>query len=108
MRSFLLVMTNSTPGDEAEFNKWYQEVHLKEVCEVPGIVAAQRFELTDAQISDEERPHQFLAIYEIEGDPKKAFDLLQASSPEMNISPTLDAATAFTAHYSPIGERHGA
>jgi len=108
MRSFLLVMTNCTPGKEAEFNTWYQEVHLKEVLEVPGFVAAQRFELGDAQISEDARPHRFLAIYEVEGDPKAAFDRLQASSEEMNMSETLDLESTFTAHYTPIGERREA
>ena len=102
--SVLLVFTNATPGDEAEFNRWYQEVHLKEVLEVPGFVAAQRLELTDAQVVDAERPHRYLAIYEVEGDPDLAFKNLMAASPRMNMSKTLDP-NAFTSHFTPIGER---
>lgn len=105
--SLLLVFTNPTPGDEAEFNRWYQEVHLKEVLEVPGFVGAQRFELTDAQLSDEKRDHRFLAIYEVEGDPAEAFERLQAAVPDMDMSPTL-ADDTFTSHFTAIGERREA
>jgi Tfp pilus assembly protein PilP len=106
MRSVLLVMTNCTPGKEEEFSTWYQEVHLKEVLEVPGFVAAQRFELTEAQMTEDERPYRFLAIYEVEGDVETAFEKLKAASSSMDMSPTL--IDNFTAHYAPIGERREA
>lgn len=102
--SLLLVFSNPTPGDDAEYNRWYQEVHLKEVLEVPGFVAAQRFELTDAQMGDAERPHRYLAIYEVDGDPELAFKNIQAASPKMDMSKTLDANT-FVSHFTPIGAR---
>jgi hypothetical protein len=106
MRSLLLVLTNCTPGKEEEFNTWYQEVHLKEVLEVPGFVGASRYELTDTQISEDERPYRFLAIYEVEGDVDTAFEKLKATSGSMDMSPTL--IDSFTSHYAPIGERREA
>ncbi len=39
----MLALTNSVPGREAEFNGWYDEVHVKDLVAVPGIVAAQRY-----------------------------------------------------------------
>jgi hypothetical protein len=38
------VMTNAKPGRDQEFNDWYTNVHLPEVCSVPGIKSARRFE----------------------------------------------------------------
>ena len=48
----LIVFTQPAAGQEAEYNRWYDEVHLGDVLEVDGFVAAQRFALADAQIGD--------------------------------------------------------
>ena len=102
-RSVLLVFTNATDGDDAEFNRWYDEVHLKEVLEAPGFVAAERFDLSDVQMMEAERPHRYLAIYEIEGDPAAALKSLQELAPQMNMSATLggDSATSLYSQISP-------
>lgn len=102
-RSVLLVFTNATDGDDAEFNRWYDEVHLKEVLEAPGFVAAERFDLGEAQMVEAERPHRYLAIYEIEGDPASALQALQDLAPQMNMTTTLagDAATHLYSQISP-------
>ena len=95
-RHVLLVFTNATPGDDEEFNRWYDEVHLKEVLETPGFVAAERFDLNDAQMAEADRAHRYLSIYEIEGDPTAAMKALEEMAPGMNMSATLaeDAATS--------------
>jgi hypothetical protein len=101
-RSVLLVFTNATDGDDAEFNRWYGDVHLAEVLEVPGIVAAERFALADAQLTPGDHEHRYLAIYEIEGDPAEAAaGLLKA---EMNMSETLHPQIQ-TALYTQLGPR---
>jgi hypothetical protein len=50
------------------YNEWYTDVHLKDVLKVPGIVAAQRFKLSDVQRDAPPFPWQYLALYEIETD----------------------------------------
>ncbi|MBA9005402.1 DUF4286 family protein [Thermomonospora cellulosilytica] len=50
-----------SPEREAEFNAWYEEVHLPEVCSLPGFVSARRF----APVQDD---GPYVALYEIEGD----------------------------------------
>ena len=102
-RSVLLVFTNATDGDDVEFNRWYDEVHLKEVLEAPGFVAAERFDLADAQMAEDDRPHRYLAIYEIEGDPADALKALQELAPTMDMTATLakDAATSLYSQISP-------
>src|SRR3977135_1816185 len=32
---------------EDEYNTWYSKTHIPEVCEVPGVVAAQRYKISD-------------------------------------------------------------
>lgn len=104
-RHVLMVLTNPVDGKHDEFNRWYDEVHVPDVLSVDGFVAAQRFKLCEPQIRDE-RPYDYLAIYEIEGDDVgKALDALQASSGKMDISPTLDSAAAQAWAFSAIGER---
>jgi len=102
-RHVLLVFTNPTPGDDEEFNRWYDEVHLKEVLETPGFVAAERFDLSDAQMDDAEHAHRYLSIYEIEGDPAEALKTLQEMAPQMNMSATLgeDTATSLFSQITP-------
>lgn len=54
----LTVRADVTPGTEAAFNAWYDEVHLPEVLECPGFVAATRWECADGQ-------PRFLALYQL-------------------------------------------
>ena len=62
-----VVLTNPTSGKEAEYNRWYNEQHIPDVLNIPGLVAAQRFRLADTQMGDN-NPHRYLALYEIETD----------------------------------------
>jgi hypothetical protein len=68
-----VTFSNSAPGREAEFNEWYDKVHLKEVLAIPGVVAARRFKLAGIQIDEAAKKHQYLAIYEIEVDDLRTF-----------------------------------
>jgi hypothetical protein len=104
----LIVFTEPSPGREDEYNRWYDEVHLREVLEVDGFVAAQRFRLADAQIGDAggETPATYLAIYEIEADSlEAALEKLNAGSGTMEMSDALDLDGARAIAYSAIGDR---
>lgn len=64
-QALLMVRTNVDPAGEAEFNKWYTEVHLPEIIEVPGIQWGKRYRLRhddEAYPSDDSVP-TYLAIY---------------------------------------------
>jgi hypothetical protein len=39
----MLVFSRPTPGNEAEFNRWYSVQHVPDILQVPGMVAGQRF-----------------------------------------------------------------
>lgn len=104
----LIVFTEPKLGQEAEYNRWYNEVHLKEVLETEGFVAAQRFELAPSQIGDppESTPARYLAIYEIEAESLEvALEKLTASSGTMNMSEALELGSAVATAYSAISER---
>lgn len=45
-----IILANFVPGREAEYHKWYDEVHSIEVTNVPGHVAMKRGRLSELQI----------------------------------------------------------
>jgi len=103
----LIVFTEPRPGREAEYNEWYDRVHPKEVLEVEGFVAAQRFEIAPVQIGDVGgAPSRYLAIYEIEADDlEAALEKLNEGSATMQMSDALDAESARAIAYTAIGSR---
>lgn len=62
-----VVFSNPTEGRESEYNRWYDEVHLGEVLEVPGFIAASRLRL-EVGPGDDAPEFAYLAIYEMETD----------------------------------------
>ena len=46
-----IILGNFTIGREAEYHKWYDEVHAPEVTRVPGKVGMKRGRLADLQIA---------------------------------------------------------
>jgi hypothetical protein len=56
-----------SPERDEEYNEWYDNVHIPEVCSVDGIISARRFRLSTVQRNpvDSTTP-RYLAIYEID------------------------------------------
>jgi hypothetical protein len=69
-RSLYLVFSNPAEGRDDDYNKWYDEVHIPEVLQIPGFLSAQRI---TQQVGDAPSPvapkQRYGVIYEIEGDP---------------------------------------
>lgn len=104
----LIVFTEPALGREDEYNQWYDDVHLREVLEVEGFVAAQRFKLADAQMTgmDSGAPARYMAIYEIEGDHVEEILAKLASGAEtMQMSDALEVNSAKAFAFTAIGER---
>ncbi len=104
----LVVLSNATAGKEAEFNEWYNKVHVPDVLRVPGFIAAQRFKLDGPQLNDAPRPHRYLALYEIDTDDIQAsMDELRkrVGTSEMLISDAIDMKGVFGALFTPVAER---
>lgn len=99
--NILVVLTNPVPGREDEFNDWYSNVHIQEICTIPGFKSAQRFKLGDAQMGPA-GAHQYLAIYEIDGDPAAALDALKAARPNLQMTEALDRSTVLGQAFAAI------
>lgn len=63
------------PSREAEFNRWYNEVHLPELLALPGFIRAWRLQVTEEGRGLGEPGQSYIAAYEIESPA--AFDQLQ-------------------------------
>ncbi|MBD0860481.1 hypothetical protein IA539_04565 [Gordonia sp. zg691] len=60
----------TSPADEPEFNRWYDEVHIPQLIErVPGVRGARRYHVADAQFAGAPAPaNSYLTVYEIDSE----------------------------------------
>ncbi len=71
----IISLTDCEQGQEAEFNRWYDDVWLPHVMsEVPSLVACTRYEIMSGPLYPAEGHARFLAVYE--ADPKDAASVL--------------------------------
>jgi hypothetical protein len=106
--TFVVLSNPTTPGQEAEYNEWYNKIHIPDVLNVPGFVAAQRFTLADAQLGDGPHAHRYLALYEIETDDAKgALKDLQkrVGTADMVMSDGIDMKGVSAGLFKPVAER---
>ena len=109
MKAIDIVFTHAKPGQEKEFNEWYDKVHLHDLLRVPGIEWAQRFKLSPVKrgpnYASMPAPFQYLALYELDGTAQQVLDGIEKARNAGQIpwSPALDPV--FSAYiYDPIGD----
>jgi hypothetical protein len=104
----LVVLTNPTPGKEAEYNRWYNEQHIPDVLNCKGFVSAQRFRMSDTQMgANADKSYKYLALYEIETDDLNASikDLQSRSgTADMVLSDAIDLKGASARMFEPVAE----
>jgi len=102
------VYSNAVEGRDAEYNQWYDDIHLAEVLEVPGFVAAQRFAVAGDPVRGDTPAHKYLAIYELETeDPELCLAALNqaVAGGNMNISDAIRMDDVAAQVYGPISDR---
>jgi hypothetical protein len=108
MLSKFLVLSDPSPGKEAEYNEWYEHQHLRDVLGLPGFVSAQRFRFA-SKIND--TPHwSYCVIYTIDSDnPEAVVEALTKTVADgrMHVSAALDSHV-YAALYRPAGEEQRA
>jgi hypothetical protein len=110
-----VVLTNPIEGEEDTFNKWYDSTHVPEVLDVPGVIAAQRYDLAELKIPDDEDlpaqlpppTHRYLVIYELDREPEAVMAefLKRVMSGKLSLGETLDLSTISMTGWTPRGER---
>ena len=61
---YIVESNAADPKREAEYNEWYDKIHVPDVLEVKGFIRAIRYEDTEPA----EGKGKFIAMYEIESD----------------------------------------
>lgn len=95
-RGVLLVISEPvSEAKEAEYNDWYDNVHLLEVLALAGFTAARRFRMTGEQLASQgghegviaRFPHKYVAVYEVEADDLAvATDAMNKHGRELTVS----------------------
>lgn len=111
----MIVLSNPIDGEDDKFNKWYDEVHVPEVLDVPGVIAAQRYDLAELKIPDDpdlpaQLPpptHRYLVIYELDRAPEDVMAgfLERVMAGKLSLGETLDLTTVSMTGWVPSGER---
>lgn len=107
MRASFIVLTNAVEGKDAEFNRWYDEVHLREVTAVPGVLSARR--APAIPVPGKEPSASYLAIYEVEhDDPASVISEIYRrwGAGEMELTDSM--ATFDATLFGPFGKELGA
>ncbi len=96
----LQVFINPIAGRDAEFNAWYDEVHVPEVLGLPGFLRARRFAvhpLGDGTM-------RYLTVYDVEAEgPEQVLERVAAGQPTFRASEAVDLSSAVIVATSPLG-----
>lgn len=88
MRYVLHVTSRALAGREADYDRWYDDVHSVEMCALPGVLSCTRYQELDMTGAE---TGVFVADYEVETDDPAA--LLQgvfAAAPTMRLTDAID------------------
>src|SRR5262245_29394026 len=58
-----VVKATIRPDQEAAFNRWYNEEHVPEVLQFPGLVSARRY-----RALEREDTYRYMAVYEVQDE----------------------------------------
>ena len=75
--NYMLVFSSAVGGRDEEFNLWYDEVHIPEVCARGGLTLARRYVAGPGALGRPAPPHKYLALYDMGEDPAARFRALE-------------------------------
>ncbi|MDT5015671.1 MAG: hypothetical protein QOD39_1831 [Mycobacterium sp.] len=114
-QDIFIVLTNPIEGEDEAFNKWYDAQHVPEVLAVPGVVAAQRYDIAEVNVPDDEDlpaqlpppTHRYLVIYELDSDPDVVMSefLKRVTAGTLSLGEYLDLSTISLTGWTPRGGR---
>ena len=95
---YQLVFSDPVEGEEAEYNRWYDERHEPDVVSAPGFVEAQRFVLNERQLPRTQPGlGKYLVIYKIVTDALAArFADYHRLAPTLQMSPAFGRSEGYT------------
>ena len=99
-----VVYTRPTEGRDAEYNEWYDSVHIPDVERLDGVLSARRFRLADTNRPQTGHP-PYLALYELDLDDISEFPQAikrAVAEGRMPITDALDQSGTVTAYYEEL------
>lgn len=64
---FAVLIAPTSPDDEPQLNRWYEEVHFGEILRTDGVVSAALYRAADSGLPPALSATPYLALYEVEG-----------------------------------------
>ncbi|KKW66472.1 hypothetical protein A5776_17405 [Mycolicibacterium elephantis] len=114
-RFIQVVYSNPAEGKtDAEFNEWYDNVHVPQLLEIPGMLSARRYDLHDAEIyrfpGGFVPEHRYMCVYEMEGDVNAIMEKVVAGVTDgrIDMGSCLDLPGSRMSFWRPRGEKVGA
>ncbi len=97
----LIVFTSPVAGREAEYNDWYDNVHLPEFLALPGVVSGRRLRLAPGGPPSR---HSYAAIYELSEPPGSVIAAMNAAIRDgsMHMSDALDTGSVSMSAWNPV------
>ena len=85
----LIVYTSPADGKEAEYNAWYDDIHLPEFSALPGVINGRRF-----KVAADGKP-RYAAIYELSSHPDAVMAAMNAGIKDgtVRMSDAIDAGS---------------
>ena len=110
-----VVLTNPIADADQAFNEWYDTTHIPQVLDVPGVVAAQRYAISEVNVPDDQElpavlpppTHRYMVIYELDQKPDQVMQefLARVMSGKLTLCDALDMSTISLTGWTPVGER---
>jgi hypothetical protein len=67
MALYTTLHLHNVPGEyQADYASWFDGPHREALARLRGFVAADRYEIADAQLGDAFEPHRFLSVYDFD------------------------------------------
>jgi hypothetical protein len=67
MALYTTLHLHNVPGEyQADYAPWFDGPHREALARLRGFVAADRYEIADAQLGDAFEPHRFLSVYDFD------------------------------------------
>lgn len=114
-KNVLVVLSNPIADEDDAFNKWYDNTGIPQVLDVPGVVAAQRYAISEVNVPDDQElpavlpppTHRYMVIYELDREPDQVMQefLARSMAGKFTLGETLDLGTISLTGWTPVGER---
>ena len=100
----MIVFAAARAGMDDQLNEWYDKVHIPEIMQHPGFIGAQRFRLSDVQMTETiTAERRYLTIYDIASEKfEKVRSLVLAGGDTVALPQALESATC--QFFEPIGD----